>query len=171
MFFNVFWNAAHATSNQKMLPKSTQRLQKSSPRRPRCSQDGLLEPTWAPKCLPRRSKNSQKGPVFLLFFRFLVPHAPKSPPGRPRQRNLEQREPPRVPQTPSGPWFQYNFGRFLMKCWRTFCHDLLSLFSFPLLCFALLNWINKQSINTSTHQAHCWSNTALPARWRVMRST
>ena len=116
------------------MAKAIERFPSSSPRRPRCSQDGLLEPTWAPKRLPRRPKNTQKGRVFLLFFRFLVPNAPKCPPGRPRQRNLEQKEPPRPPQTPSGPWFYYNFRRFWWHFERIFV-----MLCFPFfLCFALL---------------------------------
>ena len=159
---------------QQVTKKCSQNLPKGSKNRAQDAQDAAKVASWSPHGHQNASQDAPKiakKVLFLLFCMFLVPNAPKSPPGRPRQRNLEQREPPRVPQTPSGPWFQYNFGRFLMKCWRTFCHDLLSLFSFPLLCFALLNWINNQSNNTSTHQAHCWNNTALPARWRVMRST
>ena len=136
------------------MAKAIERFPSSSPRRPRCSQDGLLEPTWAPKRLPRRSKNTQKGRVFLLFFRFLVPNAPKCPPGRPRQRNLKQKEPPRPPQTPSGPWFYYNFRRFWWHFERIFVMLCFPLFSFALLCFSLLYWINNQSPALSKQCLH-----------------
>ena len=170
----MFSEMQHMQQNdQKMLPKSTQRLHKSTPRRPRCSQDGLLEPTWAPKRLPRRSKNTQKGRVFLLFFRFLVPNAPKCPPGRPRQRNLEQKEPPRPPQTPSGPWFYYNFRRFGWHFERIFVMLCFPLFS-PLLCFAfrcftgsITNHPHYQN-NASTRQPHFRNNISYPQRNRDM---
>ena len=123
-------------NDQKMPPKSPQRLPKSSPRRPRCSQDGLLEPTWAPKCLPRRSKNSQKGLVFLLFFQVFGAKCSQEPPRTPKTAQLGAKRAPKSSPDPLWTLISIQFWTISDEMLKDFL-SWFAFFCFPFLCSAL----------------------------------
>ena len=162
-------------NDQKMLPKSTQKLPKSTPRRPRCSQDGLLEPTWAPKRLPRRPKNTQKGCVFLLFSSFWCQMLPSAPQDAQDSEIWSKKSPQDLPRPPLDLDFITIFDDFddilkeFSSCFAFLC--------FPLLCFAFRYFTGSTTNhphyqnNASTRQPHFRNNMSLPTRWRVIRST
>ena len=111
-----------------MHPKSTQRLQKSSPRRPRCSQDGLLEPTWAPKCLPR-------SPIFLFFAGFWCQMLPRAPQDAQDSATWSKESPQEFPRPP----LDLDFNTILNDFWWNVegLFVVICFVCFPFLSFAL----------------------------------
>ena len=142
---------------QQVTKKCSRNRPKGSQNRPQDAQDAAKMASWSPHGRQNASQDGPKTPkkvMFFFFFQVFGAKCSQVPPGRPRQRNLEQKEPPRPPQTPSGPWFYYNFRRFWWHFERIFVMLCFPLFSFALLCFSLLYWINNQSPALSKQCLH-----------------
>ena len=144
------------------MAKAIERFLSSSPRRPRCSQDGLLEPTWAPKRLPRRSKNTQKGHVFLLFFKFLVPYAPKCPQDARDSDIWSKKSPQDLPRPP----LDLDFIT-ISDDLDDFLKEFSSCFAFRCFTGSITNHAHYQN-NASTRESHFRNNISYLQRTRDM---
>ena len=119
-------------NDEKMLPKSTRRFPKSSPRRPRCSQDDHMGAKTPPKTVQKHRKKV----IFLYFLQVFGAKCSQVPPRTPETAKFGAKRAPKTSPDPLWTLILLQFSTILMTFWKNFRHALLSFF--PLLCFALL---------------------------------
>ena len=143
MFFNVFWNAAYATKWPKNAPKIHPKAPKIDPKTPK------MQPRWPlgahmgaktpPKTAQKHPKRSCFSP-FLGFWCQMLPSAPQDA----RDSEIWSKKSPQDPPDLLWTWISIQFWTISYEISKDFSSCFASLCS-PLLCFALLYWINNQS--------------------------
>ena len=138
MFFNI---QPMSQNDPKIDPKSSQRLPKSTPRRPRCSQDGLLDLHLDAPRPQKHQKNLQKGRVFLIFSVFFRGFRAQMPPDPFQELQNRSKTSPDPLQTS----ILMIFSSIFHRIWKIF-HRFFD------------------SSSTSTHQPHHQNNAFIHQR-------